>query len=164
MGSEMCIRDRDQTERRDLADRRRNRAATRIRELRQSLASGSPAALLQQLADEVSQRKHLVEEKLPAELANIRARLESVREILRSDVRTDSDIAAQTSEVNKLSAEVRELEDELSEAMAKRDADVQLRQQAQVAKTIAAKRANACLLYTSPSPRDLSTSRMPSSA
>ena len=36
-----------------------------------------------------------------------------------------------------------ELEDELSEAMAKRDADVQLRQQAQVAKTIAAKRANA---------------------
>ena len=140
---ELARQTRDQTERRDLADRRRNRAATRIRELRQSLASGSPAALLQQLADEVSQRKQLVEEKLPAELAKKRARLESVREILRSDVRTDSDIAAQTSEVNKLSAEVRELEDELSEAMAKRDDDVQLRQQAQVAKTIAAKRASA---------------------
>ena len=29
---------------------------------------------------------------------------------------------------------------------------------------IYAARANICLLYTSPSPRDLSTSRMPSSA
>ena len=140
---ELARQTRDQTERRDLADRRRNRAATRIRELRTSLASGSPAALLQQLADEVNARKQLVEEKLPADLAKKRARLESVREILRSDVRTDSDIATQTSEVNKLSAEVRELEDELSEAMAKRDDDVQLRQQAQVAKTIAAKRASA---------------------
>ena len=140
---ELARQTRDQTERRDLADRRRNRAATRIRELRTSLASGSPAALLQQLADEVNARKQLVEEKLPADLAKKRARLTAVREILRSDVRTDSDIAAQTSEVNKLSAEVRELEDELSEAMAKRDDDVQLRQQAQVAKTIAAKRASA---------------------
>ena len=140
---ELARQTRDQTERRDLADRRRNRAATRIRELRTSLASGSPAALLQQLADEVNARKQLVEEKLPADLAKKRARLAAVREILRSDVRTDSDIAAQTSEVNKLSAEVRELEDELSEAMAARDADVQLRQQAQVAKTIAAKRASA---------------------
>ena len=140
---ELARQTRDQTERRDLADRRRNRAATRIRELRTSLASGSPAALLQQLADEVNARKQLVEEKLPADLAKKRARLTAVREILRSDVRTDSDIAAQTSEVNKLSAEVRELEDELSEAMAARDADVQLRQQAQVAKTIAAKRASA---------------------
>ena len=134
---------RDQTERRDLAEIRRNRAATRIRELRTSLTSGSPASMLQQLADEVSNRKQLVEEKLPATLAKKRARLESVREILRSDVRTDSDIAAQTSEVNKLSAEVRELEDELSEASTAWDADVQLRQQAQVAKTIAAKRASA---------------------
>lgn len=140
---ELARQTRDQTERRDLADRRRNRALARIRELRTSLASGSATALLQQLADEVANRKQLVEEKLPADLAKKRARLESVREILRSDVRTDSDIAAQTSEVNKLSAEVRELEDELSEAMAARDADVQLRQQAQVAKTIAAKRASA---------------------
>ena len=30
--------------------------------------------------------------------------------------------------------------------------------------TEAVARANGCLLYTSPSPRDLSTSRMPSSA
>ena len=29
---------------------------------------------------------------------------------------------------------------------------------------LAARQLNACLLYTSPSPRDLSTSRMPSSA
>ena len=78
---------RDQTERRDLAEIRRNRAATRIRELRTSLTSGSPASMLQQLADEVSNRKQLVEEKLPATLAKKRARLESVREILRSDVR-----------------------------------------------------------------------------
>ena len=31
-------------------------------------------------------------------------------------------------------------------------------------KIVIAEKANICLLYTSPSPRDLSTSRMPSSA
>ena len=31
-------------------------------------------------------------------------------------------------------------------------------------KTVLGQKASACLLYTSPSPRDLSTSRMPSSA
>ena len=51
---ELARQTRDQTERRDLADRRRNRALARIRELRTSLASGSAAALLQQLADEVA--------------------------------------------------------------------------------------------------------------
>ena len=140
---ELARQTRDQVERRDLADQRRNRAASRTRELRASLASGSPTALLQQLADEVAQRKTLVEEKLPGDLAVKTRRLESVKEILLSDVRTDSDIAAQTSEVNKLAAEVRELEDGLQEAIAARDGDVQLRQQAQVAKTIAAKRQSA---------------------
>ena len=91
----------------------------------------------------MAQRKTLVEEKLPGDLAVKTRRLESVKEILLSDVRTDSDIAAQTSEVNKLAAEVRELEDGLQEAIAARDGDVQLRQQAQVAKTIAAKRQSA---------------------
>ena len=43
---------------------------------------------------------------------------------------------------------------------AKRSGDYRLAQSA----TIAALRARDCLLYTSPSPRDLSTSRMPSSA
>ena len=38
------------------------------------------------------------------------------------------------------------------------------RQDALVAGAVAAERHQICLLYTSPSPRDLSTSRMPSSA
>ena len=37
-------------------------------------------------------------------------------------------------------------------------------QQAQAAQLGSAEQAQFCLLYTSPSPRDLSTSRMPSSA
>ena len=38
------------------------------------------------------------------------------------------------------------------------------KQHLELARDIAQQRINACLLYTSPSPRDLSTSRMPSSA
>ena len=34
----------------------------------------------------------------------------------------------------------------------------------EIADTLGVARSNVCLLYTSPSPRDLSTSRMPSSA
>lgn len=130
----------DQYDRKEQADIKYQRTAVRLREIRASLASGSSAALLTQLAEEVAANRSLLSEKLPAELEMKNGRLMSVRNVLRSPLQNDSDLHEQTNQVNMLNARVRELEDRRAQLLGARDGDAQLRQQAQVAKSVAAKR------------------------
>lgn len=130
----------DQYDKKELADHKYQRAAVRLREIRASISAGSSSALLTQLAEEVSANRALVSDKLPSELEKKNGRLMSVRNVLRSPMQTDSDLREQTEQVNALNARVRELEERRAQLLSARDADAQLRQQAQVAKSVAAKR------------------------
>ena len=134
---------RQQTEQRDrgdAAERKRRRAAVRLRELRASVGAGSPAALLAQLAEEVDRARVAATETLPAELAARRERLAAVREVIEGGPASDADLRDAADDVNAARARARQLEEALAQRRAIRDGDAQLRQQAQVAKTVASKR------------------------
>lgn len=130
----------EQYDRKEQADHKYQRTAVRLREIRASISAGSSTALLTQLAEEVTMNRSLVTEKLPAELEKKSGRLMSVRNVLRSPMQTDTDLLEQTNQVNMLNARVRELEDRRAQLLNGRDGDAQLRQQAQVAKSVAGKR------------------------
>ena len=130
----------EQRERGDAAERKRRRAAVRLRELRASVGAGSPAALLAQLAEEVDRARVAASETFPAELAARRERLAAVREVIEGGPSGDADLRDAADDVNAARARVRELEEALAQRRAIRDGDAQLRQQAQVAKTVASKR------------------------
>ena len=131
---------REQYEKKDASDAKYQRAAVRLREHRASTASGNPNALIAALSDEVENARALAREKLPEALEKKRARSVAVKEVLASDARADSDLRRATEDVNALQAETRELEESVAVLTKARDADAALRQQAQVAKSVAAKR------------------------
>ena len=68
--------------------------------------------------------------------------------------------------VKMMSAEIESIEHELEQAIiALRKSGVRITPQRQaIVRFLISSHTHPCLLYTSPSPRDLSTSRMPSSA
>ena len=130
----------EQRDRGDAAERTRRRAAVRLRELRASVNAGSPSALLAQLAEEVDRARVAATETLPAELTARRERLAAIREVMDGGPASDGDLRRAADDVNAAKSRARELEEALAQRRAIRDGDAQLRQQAQVAKTVASKR------------------------
>ena len=88
----------------------------------------------------MSTNRILVSETKPLELEKKNGRLMSVRNVLRTPMQTDADLHEQTHQVNMLNTSVRELEERRTQLVSARDGDAQLRQQAQVAKSVAGKR------------------------
>ena len=131
----------DERESARAADAARQRAAARLRELRAVLAAGSnPEAVLAQIAEEVDKTRELTRTVLPARISERRARLSKVRDAIADpDLASDADLAPLASRVNALADETRELGEELQRLAKRRDEDAQLRQQAQVAKSVASK-------------------------
>ena len=161
MGSEMCIRDRETVERearghieRDqkrlsqMADRERQRADDTGQILRQFQAD------FVGLVDELkSQARGLAEGS-----NNLASRTDQSGELV-THVHDQANEAVSTSEqmsqgANLLAQTLNLVSEKIALA---NDA-------AHQAESASRQGANICLLYTSPSPRDLSTSRMPSSA
>ena len=105
------------------------------------LAAGSnPEAVLAQIAEEVDKTRELTRTVLPARISERRARLSKVRDAIADpDLASDADLAPLASRVNALADETRELGEELQRLAKRRDEDAQLRQQAQVAKSVASK-------------------------
>jgi chromosome segregation ATPase len=131
----------DERESARAADAARQRAAARLRELRAVLAAGSnPEAVLAQIAEEVDKTRELTRTVLPARISERRERLSKVRDAIADpDLASDADLAPLASRVNALADETRELGEELQRLAKRRDEDAQLRQQAQVAKSVASK-------------------------
>ena len=83
-----------------------------------------------------------------AESSKLREQLSETEQQLRTDLATkDGELMAEKAESSKLREQLSETEQQLRTDLATKDGELM-----------------ACLLYTSPSPRDRTRSRMPSSA
>ena len=95
--------------------------------------------------------------QLVDEVKNKDAREKEIKDLLESKTNLEVQVKEKTEEINEMKKETERLEKEIEE----RDKTIaKLNEQIVELE----KKVDDCLLYTSPSPRDLSTSRMPSSA
>ena len=162
MGSEMCIRDRAGDEVTELVLSDDPGESARFIHLLE-LQTGSLGDGIDRLRALEFQAQELIQDQ---EAASARA-AESLSEVESRSAELDAALEQQALIV--ASAELR-LEAQLAEAAFLAERDLELatairdEQTAINSRIIATARSQGCLLYTSPSPRDLSTSRMPSSA
>ena len=121
---------------------------------------------LQRLADRIDEEGGNTREYLDEQLGD-----RAAADATAADDRADEIKKHISSEMHKLNprsfttmaAQIEEVQGEIAEQFEDMEAhmEAQLRRLGGTANYV---KVNACLLYTSPSPRDLSTSRMPSSA
>ncbi|GBG83735.1 hypothetical protein CBR_g37536 [Chara braunii] len=125
---------------------------SRLRDLRATSASGSSAALLQVLTEEVNLIRYAAKEKLPKEIEKKKMRLQSIQSVLKDPVSNELDISALQAELVAANGEVSAmLEERARERMttgpgnAKGGAEKEVlyRQQAQMAAMVAKKKEAA---------------------
>jgi len=126
-------------ERMEVAEARYQKAAVRLREIRSSLADGSAGALVSQLADEVSSNRFNVNEKMPREIERVQNRVQAIQMVLAAPVNSEGDLQGMYAQKERVEAEVNELRSR-NASQKNQHGDLQLRQQAQVAKSVARKK------------------------
>mmetsp|Transcript_38618 Transcript_38618/g.46742 ORF Transcript_38618/g.46742 Transcript_38618/m.46742 type:complete len:696 (+) Transcript_38618:167-2254(+) len=133
---------RKEREKLDASENRYQRANTRLREIRNSAADGSSAALLAQLMEETSSNRYRVNEKLPKEMEKKQQRILTLQKVLAEPVNTESDLARLHRQREQLDSEVKALQEKANSTKNPYGdkADLQLRQQAQIQKSVAKKK------------------------